>query len=120
MPNISKFILTNNGAYDAWIGVIYIDPTDPDKKQHGPIWDPQGRRISGGTRGIMDIGNCSIPSGSHCWIAVYVYAGRDCYGSSTDGGGLIYQAGDPHTANYHSEYETTNATVAFTNITPPE
>jgi hypothetical protein len=120
MPNISRFHLTNHGAYDAWIGVIYVDPNDREKKQHGPIWDPQGHRISWGSSGTMDIGNCSIPSGAHCWIAIYVYSGWDCYGLSTDGGGLVYQAGDPHMANYRSDYTTLSATVTYVDSTPKQ
>ena len=120
MPPISRFHLKNNGAYDAWMGVIFIDPNDPEKKQHGPMWDPQGHRINAGSSGSMDIGNCSVPTNAPCWIALYVYSGWNCFGLSTDGGGLIYKAGDSHMANYESEGTSLNASVNFHTFTPPE
>ena len=120
MPSISKFYLNNQGAYDAWLGGIYFDPKDPDKKQHGPVWDPQGHRISWGSGGTFDIGNCSLPSGVRVWVALYVYSGWDCYGLSSDGGGLIYIPGDSHTANYTSWGTTLKNSVLFDKITIEE
>jgi hypothetical protein len=115
MPTISKFHLYNAGGFDAWLGVIWIDN---EGKQHGPVWDPQGYRIPAAQNGTFDLGNISLPPGVTVWCAVYVYSGYDLYGTAQDGGGLIYKAGDAHTANYISHGTTLNDWLTFENITP--